>query len=222
MSGRDEGGGVTGGEPQTGSKAATRHRGLAGFLRATFVGGIAFLLPFGLVIIVFNRLIQMVRPTGDAIRTLLLPASAAEPGATIFTILLLVVSAFAAGLFMRSSAGRGVFDWLERTVLMNIPPYRLFSRMIHDEADGPGILPAGAEDEVVVVRLDDQTLIGFLVERLPDGRGVVYLPGAPSAFTGSVAIIDADRITATTLSAADVMGRMRQLGAGLHTSLGPA
>jgi hypothetical protein len=115
-----------------------------------------------------------------------------------------------------------VFDWLERTVLMNIPPYRLFSRMIHDEADGPRILPAGAEDEVVLVRLDDQTLIGFLVERLPDGRGVVYLPGAPSAFTGSVAIMDADRITTTTLSAADVMSRMRRLGAGLHTSLGPA
>ncbi len=102
---------------------------------------------------------------------------------------------------------------------MRLPPYMLLRQTIHDQTEGSNAAAGNHSDEVVLVRLDDATSIGFVVERLPEGNVVVYLPGAPSPFSGNVAIIEESRLTPTKLSVADVFVRMRQLGAGLDRSL---
>ncbi len=199
-----------------------RRGGLGGFLGATLLGGVAFLLPFGLVVIVLGKLVSIVRPTGDAIRAVLMPHAASEVGATIFAVLMLVLLAFLAGLFAISPLGARAFAALESTVLMRFPSYRLLSRTIHVQTSTAMDARDDAETdgEVVFVRFDDQTSIGFVAERLSDGRVVVYLPGAPSPFSGTVVIVDESQLTPSRLTVADMFGRMRQLGAGLDRMMG--
>ncbi len=213
---------MTAGRSGANDPGARSGRGLAGFLKATLLGGAAFLLPFGLVLIVLGKLLSIVRPTGDAIRAVLMPHAASEVGATLFAVLVLVVLAFLAGLFAMSPLGARAFAALESAVLMRFPSYRLLSRTIHVQTATATDLGDGsdADGEVVFVRFDDQTSIGFVAERMSDGRVVVYLPGAPSPFSGTVVIVEESQLTASRLTVADMFGRMRRLGAGLDRMMG--
>ncbi len=45
----------------------------------------------------------------------------------------------------------------------------------------------------MLVRFDDNSQLGFEIERLDNGQVVIYLPGAPGPWSGSVAYFSADR-----------------------------
>jgi len=71
-----------------------------------------------------------------------------------------------------------------------------------------------------LVRFDDNTQIGFEVERLDGGNVVIYLPGAPNPWSGSVVYFEADRVTPLGITAAEAFGSLRKLGRG--SNLAPA
>ena len=190
-------------------------RSLYGFLRSTLIGGFLFLLPVGILVIVLAKLVVYARRAGDAIHARLFPAAAGDFLPTLIAILLLLLLAFAAGAFARTRLGLRLFGSLEGTILARIPAYVLVRQTVADLSGGSVRLTAEAETEVVTVRLDDMTVLGFLVERRADGSAVVFLPGAPTALSGSVALIEADRIAPTGLKPTDVVQGMRRLGAGL-------
>jgi uncharacterized membrane protein len=68
---------------------------------------------------------------------------------------------------------------------------------------------------VVRVQKDGMSVFGFLMEGAGEAEAVVFLPNAPSAFSGSVAVVALDRIEPTDLSVTDVLNAMRSLGVGL-------
>ncbi len=206
----------------TGDAAVSGARSTARSLWRVLLAGFVFLLPFWLVLILVLKIFETVRPVAAAFRSSVLPASAHEPAATILTVLLLVAMTLAAGLFARSAAGRKVFLRIETAFLMRLPFYTVFQTMIRQQTAAPEDAVGRPETQIVLVAFDDLVSLGFLVDRLSDGRAVVYLPGAPSPISGSVAIVEAERLTATRLTAADVFGRMRQLGVGLDASLNRA
>jgi uncharacterized membrane protein len=132
----------------------------------------------------------------------------------LFAVLILLALAFAAGVVARTALGGRVFAWLERTILVNIPLYAVFRQTVSDMAGGSESLAADADTAVVLVRLDDQSQLGFLVGRRDDGTGVVYFPSAPSALSGTVALIAPERIEETELTPAELVQGMRRLGTG--------
>jgi uncharacterized membrane protein len=76
-----------------------------------------------------------------------------------------------------------------------------------------------AEDEVgsmtpVLVRLDDYKQIAFEVERTPGGNVVVFLPGAPNPWSGSVVYVSEDRVEPLDMAPQDAIKNIRVLGRG--------
>ena len=190
-------------------------RSLFGIVRSTLIGGFLFLLPVGILLIVLVKLVAYARRAGDAIHARLFPAAAGDLLPTLIAILLLLALAFAAGVLARTRLGLRVFSSLEGTILARIPAYVLVRQTVADLSGGSVLLTAEAGTEVVTVRLDDMTVLGFLVERRADGSAMVFLPGAPTALSGSVALVDGERIGPTDLKPTDVVQGMRRLGAGL-------
>ncbi|MFO1210215.1 MAG: DUF502 domain-containing protein [Amaricoccus sp.] len=181
----------------------------------TLIGGLVFLLPIGIVLVVLAHLLAIARRVGDAAHARLFPGAAGDLGPLVFAVLALLVIAFAAGTFARTRAGLRLFAWLEGSVLTRLPIYTVLRQAVADVTGGSVQLTEGRETPVVLVRLDDMTQIGFLIDRPAEGQATVYLPGSPSALSGSVALVDPDRLTATALTPAEVMQSMRRLGAGL-------
>ena len=189
------------------------------FLWATLIGGILLLLPFGIVVVVGVRLFGYARKFGQMAHDLFFPGQPGNVIPALFALLFLLIVALLAGGFVQTQLGKRLFRWLEATILARIPLYTIFAQMAADWTGGPMRLVggAGADLEVALVRFDDYDAIAFVIERGRQGKAVIYLPGAPSALSGSVAMVDEDRLTQTNLTPRDVMAGLRRLGAGLAT-----
>lgn len=190
-------------------------RALIEGIRATLVGGILFLLPVGIVIVVLGKLVTLAATAGRKVHATLLPGLDADATALMVAILFLLMVALAAGLFARTSSGQRTFEILEGLLLTRLPFYSVFRHAIGDLAAGAQSLTGTDETKVVLVRLDDMQVVGFLIDTRDDGSCIVYLPGAPSAMSGSVALISPDRVTETAIRPTEVIAGMRRLGKGL-------
>ncbi len=184
---------------------------VAGIVRTTIMGGVMFLVPFAIVLLVLGKVFQI------AVRTVLplaerLPVDSLVGLKTpwvMATVLLLGVC-FLAGVLAKTAAARKVVEWLETTVLSDLPGYS-FLKSIGEELVGnePSDQYASA-----MVRLDDGYLLGFLVEKLDSGHSVVFLPGAPKPWAGDVMIVEDARVTLLTPSSKAAVDCLRRLGAG--------
>ena len=69
----------------------------------------------------------------------------------------------------------------------------------------------------VMVRFDDNSQIGFEIERLDNGQVVIYLPGAPDPWSGRVVYFHTDRVKKLELSVSEAINNVSRLGRGSQT-----
>jgi len=181
------------------------------FVKATIVGGLLFMVPIILMLLVLKQAVGMVRKA-------VTPVAVHFPyhtiaGVSVTTILaavLIVVVSFLLGLVAQTAAGRRVREWLEWTVLGKMPGYAILKGMLQGST--------GLEHEdgvrVVLARLEDAWQIAFLVETHADGQCVVFVPGAPSPTSGSIYFLPEDRVRPTDIPMAKALSTIRHMGAG--------
>ena len=123
---------------------------------------------------------------------------------------LIVLTCFLAGLAARTKAASKLVDVLESRILTHIPVYAFVKGMTASVA--------GAEDSsgmtAVLARLDDYWQVAFEVERIAGGNVVVYLPGAPDPWSGSVCVMAEDRIQPIDATMMSAVQNIRHLGRG--------
>ena len=165
---------------------------LVHMLRVTIVGGVLFMVPFVLLVLVIGKALELLRAVVNPIAAKLpFESMIGLETPSILSIFLLVLLSFAAGLFAKTSIAKNMVHWLETALLSNLPGYS-FMKNIGEEAAGTGTTQ---QYQSVLARFDDAWQLGFLVERLDSGQVVVFIPGSPSPWSGSVFIFDEDRVT---------------------------
>lgn len=188
---------------------------LLGFIKATLIGGIVFLLPFGIIAVVVGKLYAISRGVARAIHDRLFPGYEQTIVPFLIAVLILLLIALLAGLFARTSYGRRLFRWLEDVVLSRLPIYTIFRQMVMDMSGSAQRLTGEKDIHVVRVQFDDQSQIGFVVDDQGGDDIAVFLPGAPTAVSGAVAIVERKRITETSLEPSEIVAIMRRLGVGV-------
>ena len=71
--------------------------------------------------------------------------------------------------------------------------------------------------ETVLARFDDGWQIAFMVERIEDGHVAVFIPGAPSPWSGSVFLMTEDRIKPLNIPNKSVLKCIQRLGKGSNS-----
>ncbi len=79
--------------------------------------------------------------------------------------------------------------------------------MARNEAESKSFIP-------IIARFDDSAQISFEIERTPDGNVVVYLPGAPNPWSGTVVYLEQSRVEKLDMSVADAIKSIQALGRG--------
>ena len=128
----------------------------------------------------------------------------------------LLLACFLAGLLTRLSFANTLVKKAETGVLWRIPGYGFLKAL----TDGLG-KEHGSSLRPVLVRFDDYSQLAFEVDQLPDGRKVIYIPGAPNPRAGSVLVLDGDRVEPVPLSFMAAVRSLRALGRGVGSSLAP-
>jgi uncharacterized membrane protein len=185
----------------------------------TLLGGAIFLLPLIVVIYVVGQGLGLMAKVAE-------PLVAALPNksiggvtlASVAALLLLLLLCFGAGVLAKAAFGRALSAKFEDKLQTLYPRYTVIKAMsqgLHG-AVGQRVL------KPVLATFDDHQLIAFDMERLPDGRAVIYLPGAPDAWSGSVVLVPAERIEALDIDPSDLARSLQGLGRGTAALLSAA
>jgi uncharacterized membrane protein len=183
---------------------------LANFVKTTVIGGLVVIVPLAIIVFVvgdtLHTLIEATKPLttdfpfGPFVNAML---------AVLVAVLVIVAICFVAGFLLSTFWGRTAKNWLESTVLERIPMYSTLRGLTQRFA--------GMEDaDYPVVEADlygsESHVLGVLVDELPDGRKVVYVPSSPMVTLGQLYILSASRVTETELSMAETIGCLSQMG----------
>jgi uncharacterized membrane protein len=182
-------------------------------IKAMLLGGILFLIPFAVALLLFGKLfgfsLRLANPIADRIP---IEAVAGVALAEIVAVLLILVACLVAGLAALSTLGQRLHKKLDEWLLNLIPRYAFIKSMA-------GSLGSSNETvlEAVLVRFDDLAQIAFEVERGPGELVTVYLPGSPDPWSGSVAHVTADRVKSLGGDFASAVKCLRNVGRGATT-----
>ncbi|MHA7128759.1 DUF502 domain-containing protein [Algoriphagus namhaensis] len=174
---------------------------------ATLKGGLFFLVPIVLLIVLFEKALKLLAPLVNALQnTLGLDAWLfASPYA--MSIVVLVLICFIAGWIAKMGPGQRLVNWIETHILTLFPGYRLMKTTFESKV---GI--ASEQDFPVVLVPIDGLMFGFHVDTLDSGDFVVFVPGAPTTWEGNVIIFPPDKVTKTNYKKDAIIKIMRQLG----------
>jgi uncharacterized membrane protein len=187
------------------------------FVRTTLVGGLLFLVPLIVLVIVLGKALALAHQFVD-------PLAARIPVESVIglrtprllAIGVIVLFCFLAGFFARTALAQKIVTRSEAAVLSNVPGYEFLK--------GVGGSLLGVEQKaaypVVLARFDDAWQIGFRVEGLENGLVAVFVPGAPNPQSGAVYFMTRDRVTLADVPPAATLKCLKRLGVGSDVLLG--
>ncbi len=157
------------------------------FITSTLVGGLLFVVPVYLAVLLLLKgmksVATLVRPF-----TALLPDWI--PAERLLSLFVVLTFCFLVGYALRTQSGRAVRERLEVVFFGKLPGYGLIrsltQRMAGDSSE-TAWMPA-------LIELEDALVPGFVIEPLDDGRFTVFVPSVPTPLAGAVYILTAERV----------------------------
>lgn len=180
-------------------------------MKTTILGGIIFLAPLAIVAIILNKVFQIsvtvAKPLG---RFMPLETFAGIASVNILAILLIVFICYIAGLIARRAFFSSRLQRLDGILVDLVPSYAIFKGMVGSASSDEALASMMAP---VLVRFDDYEQVAFEIER-GETHSVVFLPGSPSAWSGSSIIADNQRIRKLNIPTHQATKLLRAFGRG--------
>ncbi len=177
------------------------------FLKTTLVGGLLFVLPVWLSVLLLAKSIGMLSLFFKPIMNEL-PEGVNHP--FLLSALVLMLGCFTVGLLIQTSLGRISKRAIRTHLLDRIPGYGVIRGLTeqlanHDQA--ASFAPCLAE-------IEEALAPAFIIERHADGRFTVFVPSAPTPVAGSIYILAAERVHPIDVSVLKVMSCVSKWGSG--------
>jgi uncharacterized membrane protein len=182
-------------------------------IRTTVTGALVFLLPIGIVAFFAGKIVTAAQKVVEPISEQLPVQSVAGVSAAILVAIFGIIAvSFLAGLFAQSRMARGVVDKLETHFLGRLPVYGIL-KSLSNEVISPG---EAADHPVVLVRFDDAWQLAILMGPTADGtHSVVFLMDSPTPQSGTVMIVETDRVRTTEITLTKALSTLSARGIGL-------
>ncbi len=186
------------------------------FIQTTVLGGILFLVPIVIFAAIIGKALQLVDKVATPIAKIMpMESIGGLAMVQLIALAILVLVCFIAGLAARTAGARRLVQSLEANVLDKIPAYALMKAKT-----GSVLTPEDTQDmQPVLIQFDDSWQVGFEVEKMDDGKSLIFLPGAPDPWSGSVCAVTAERIRPLPLNIKEVGILMKRLGKGSGETL---
>ncbi|MFT5393617.1 MAG: putative membrane protein, partial [Gammaproteobacteria bacterium] len=191
-------------------------KALLQFLKSTMLGGLVFLIPVVGIIFVVGKALRLSMLVAEPLAAYLPVHSVIGVVlANLLAIGMVVVVCFLAGFAARNAMASRILSEAETRVLWKIPGYGFLKGL----TDGISGDDSNASMRPVLAHFDDVAQVAFEMERLEDGRVVIYLPGAPDPWSGAVCLVAADRIEPLSITMVAAVQNLRMLGRGTRDLL---
>ncbi len=182
------------------------------FMKATVIGGIFFLIPLAVVVVVVGKLVLVMRSFAESLAPFLpVDSHIGTVVLNLLAVLVILGFCFLAGLAAQRSYAKTIVAKLETTLLAALPGYAFVKgfgdNLRRSDEISESFLP-------VSVDFDDYTQLAFEIERQPQGKVALYLPSAPNPWSGTVVYVTNERVTRLPMSLNEALKNIRMLGKG--------
>jgi len=180
------------------------------FLKMTAIGGVLFLLPIAVVIVLLGYVLKIVMSVHEVLKAWI-PFDSATGIALLFglAVVLLFVACFVAGLLAHRAIGAHFTRTIESHLMKVYPKYGIYKDLLAGNFGGEENAPTLSP---VLVRREGCLYPAFQADRLASGLIVVYFPGSPDTWNGSLALVGPDRVQALDVSFKQLIDIYERLG----------
>lgn len=190
------------------------------FAKTTILGGVLFLLPAAFALFVLSFALRLIKglaaPIVHMLRLDHLGNVMGVGVVTVTSVIVLVLLSFAAGMIARTTLGKRVTRWSEKSLLGHIPYYQLVKGM----AEGLAKIESGNGLKPVLVNIGASWQIGYMLEEQLEGGWIVALvPRAPSPLSGNIMYLPPDRVRPLGITLIQAMSIVKAMGAGSSAAL---
>jgi uncharacterized membrane protein len=186
------------------------------FVRTTAIGGVLFLLPIVAVAALLASVFQAIVAVHKHLQPWL-PFDSATGIALLFgsAIVVLLLACFVAGLLARRAIGARFSGTIEKQLMKVFPKYGIYKDLLAGKIGGEENVPSLRP---VLVTKEGLQYLAFQADQLANGLIVVFFPGSPDTWNGSLALVGPEHVQAIEMTFADVLGICERLGrdASLH------
>ncbi|MXP65006.1 hypothetical protein E0493_16790 [Roseomonas sp. M0104] len=179
------------------------------FLRVV-IDGLMVVVPIGAVVLLVLGILH-------ALRDATAPLAGQFVHPMVMGTLLFVAICIAVGYMVRSAIGRAARHALEAALFEKIPGYRLFKAFAED---GPLAGAEGGSLRPAIAAFDDAQAPALVMDEFPDGGFLVFVPGSPTAMSGSLHILAADRVALLDVPLLPFLKAISSWGLGLKGLMG--
>lgn len=184
-------------------------KALLKFIKTTLIGGIFLIVPIVIVLLILGKVIEILRVlVKPIVKELPLDTIGGVTTARVIAFLVLILICLIAGLLARTATMNQLKNWLESTILSNIPGYSMIKGMT-ETAIG---IENNNDNEIMLVNIEETWQFGVLMDKIDDELYTVFLPGAPSPMSGDVVFVKKERLKKLDISSVDAFKIQKKLG----------
>jgi uncharacterized membrane protein len=187
------------------------------FLKTTLMGGLFVLLPVLLLYLLLSEALGLIVALATPIADLFQKGTFDDINHPVAMGLILIMGvSFVIGLALRSESGRRLGRWIERTVLGQLPAYKALKNLT------TGFTEAGKDGAFKTAVLNSpagEREIVYIIEDHGNEYLTVLQPWAPTAFAGSVKVVNQDRLEVLDANLGDVSRALSHWGVGVRDLL---
>ena len=186
-------------------------KNLIELIKTTALGGLVLLLPLAVLVLTVTFMLKaLIRM--NAWLAAKLPFIQSHPTLKFIVVaIILLLMCLAAGVLVRTQWGTNWARKLDTFVDSKVPMYGLLRNMAK-RFTGENMLELSPAE--ISLHGGDTKVIGFVMERLGDGRATVYVPTSPLVSHGQVYIVPATSIAKLEASPRTVIDVLTSWGYG--------
>lgn len=187
------------------------------FVTNTFIGGLVVILPVLIFWYLINWIVSFLGNLLEPIASLFPIVSSYPNLAKVIAFLIAIAFCFFLGLFVRTTLGNDLFNWVEEIALSRLPFYSTIKDTVKQFV-GTDNMPFS---KVVLVKPygGAAKMIGFVTSRLEDGTYTIFVPTAPNPTSGFVIFVKEDDLEHLDITVEEAMRTNIGLGRGAEQVL---
>jgi uncharacterized membrane protein len=177
------------------------------FIVNSIIAGFLIVVPLYLALLLLLKamasLAGLVRPLAALLPDWL-------PAEDLLALMLVALLCFLVGAAIRTPAGRGIREGVEKSLFDRIPGYSVIRSMTLQ------MVGRGEENvwKPAFIEIEDALVPAFIIEEHEDGRFTVFVPSVPTPFAGAVYVLSRERVHPLEIPFTSAMKPISRWGAG--------
>lgn len=183
-------------------------------VKTNLIYGLIVIVPVAVIIVVIAKLVEVLELVAKSMG---FESSFGTGAALLLALIFLVFVCYGAGYLVQTQVGAWTFERFEKTVLLQVPGYRIIG----------GILKGFAEDKVesyqpALVQLGPPgtAVLGFIMDENDNDTMTLFVPTVPALTVGGLHIVERSRATLLEASHLDIVNCITEWGTGSNKVIG--